>query len=86
MLKRWFGNAVGSMEYMGQVYSRYLVWHPLDHIHYEIVQPSKNGTVDVVARIRIVEAFGRNPNRLVDTTMLIVQKNQDNRSAATVWH
>jgi hypothetical protein len=73
MLKWWFGNVVGSMEYMGQVYPRYLVWHPLDHIHYEVLQPSKHGTVDVGARIRIVEAFGRNPDHIVDTTMLIVQ-------------
>lgn len=73
MLKWWFGNVVGNMEYLGSVYPRYLVWHPLDHVHYGIVRPAKNGEVDVGARIRIVEAFGRNPDHLVDTTMLIVQ-------------
>jgi hypothetical protein len=81
MLKWWFSHIVGDVEYMGKVYPRYLVWHPVDHIHYEVLRRARNGTVDVGAGIRIVEAFRRNPDHLIDTTMLIVKLDE---SGATV--
>jgi hypothetical protein len=63
MLAWWYANVVGEMEYAGQILPRYMVWHPLDHISYEIVggrPPARPGT-----RLHIVEAFQRNPaNRL----------------------
>ena len=40
MLGWWFRNIEGSMEHMGQTYPRYLIWHPIDHIHYEVARRS----------------------------------------------
>jgi|GEM_PF-5446672 len=36
ILAWWYGHVVGDMEYAGRTYPHYLVWHPLDHISYEI--------------------------------------------------
>src|SRR2546423_9367971 len=43
MLAWWYHNVIGDMEYAGTRWSRYLVWHPLDHISYEVVRPSPAG-------------------------------------------
>ena len=45
MLKWWFGHVVGMIEHMGKLYPRYLVWHPLDHIHYEVVKRWLSGSL-----------------------------------------
>ena len=37
MLRWWYGNVPGTMTYASAIYPRYLVWHPLDHISYEVV-------------------------------------------------
>jgi hypothetical protein len=66
MLGWWFRNIEGTMEHMGQSYPRYLIWHPIDHIHYEVVQRAPDGTAGPGARFHIVEAFGGNPDYLVD--------------------
>jgi hypothetical protein len=65
MLGWWFRNIEGTMEHMGQTYPRYLVWHPIDHIHFEVARPSPEGTAGPGARFLIVEAFGANPDFLV---------------------
>lgn len=67
MLHWWFLNIEGTIEVQGQTYPRYLVWHPLDHIHYAVVQKAPDGTAGAGAKPRIVEAFGRNPAFLVDS-------------------
>lgn len=67
MLRWWFMHIGGAMEYEGETYPRYLVWHPLDHIHWELVGAAPDGTAGPGARFRIVEAFGRNPAHLVDS-------------------
>jgi hypothetical protein len=63
MLAWWYGHVPGTMEYAGEIYPRYLVWHPLDHISYEA-----NGgpTVTTGSRLRIREALHRNPDQLID--------------------
>jgi hypothetical protein len=66
MLAWWFRNIEGTMEHMGQIYPRYLVWHPIDHIHYEVAQRAPDGSAGPGARFHIVEAFGANPDYLVD--------------------
>jgi hypothetical protein len=76
MLGWWFRNVEGTMEHMGQTYPRYLVWHPIDHIHYEVVRRAPDGTAGPGARFRIVEAFGANPDYLVDG-VADVSKNDD---------
>jgi len=67
MLGWWFRNLEGTMEHMGQRYPRYLVWHPADHIHYEVVRRSPEATAGPGARFLIVEAFGRNTDFLINS-------------------
>ncbi len=71
MLYWWFTHIGGNMNYQGQEYSRYRVWHPLDHIHWELARPAKGGGAGVGASFRIVEAFGRNPRHTVDSVEVV---------------
>jgi hypothetical protein len=52
----------------GATYPRYLLWHPRDHIHWELVSRSADGGTGQGARFRIVEAFAANPDYYVDST------------------
>lgn len=74
MLEWWFKNIGGEMVYQGQTHSRYRVWHPLDHIHWELVKnPRKDGTVGAGSRFRIVETFGRDLECKVDSVELVTK-------------
>ena len=66
MVAWWFRNIGGDMEVEGRRLNKYLVWHPKDHIHWELAQPGPNGGASVGAQFRIVEAFGRNPDFYID--------------------
>jgi DAPG hydrolase PhiG domain len=66
MVAWWFGHIGGDMEVEGTRLNRYLVWHPLDHIHWELAQAGLDGRVGAGAKFRIVEAFGRNPDFYID--------------------
>src|SRR5215207_9673469 len=66
MVAWWFGNIGGDMEVEGTRLNRYLVWHPFDHIHWELAQADPQGRVSAGAKFRIVEAFGRNPDFYID--------------------
>jgi hypothetical protein len=66
MVAWWFGNIGGDMEVGGARLNKYLVWHPLDHIHWELARPAANGGASTGAGFRIVEAFGRNPDFYLD--------------------
>ena len=68
MLDWWFRHIGGSMTYAGTQMPNYLVWHPLDHIRWELARPAPGGGAAEGARFRIVEAFGRRPEFYVDTT------------------
>jgi hypothetical protein len=67
MIAWWFQNLDGFMEFEGQTYSRYFVWHPIDHLHWEIVQRGPGGSTGRGAFFRIVEAFGANPKHSIDS-------------------
>jgi DAPG hydrolase PhiG domain len=67
MLLWWFRHMAGTMHYMGGEYQRYLVWHPYDHILFEVAQPGPDGGAGPGATFHIVEAFGRNPDYLFET-------------------
>jgi uncharacterized protein (TIGR00369 family) len=78
MLRWWYGNVPGSMTYAGAIYPRYLVWHPLDHISYEVV--SAGGTasdhagddrVRTGSKLRIREALQRDPDQLIDIRVTV---------------
>ena len=76
MLGWWFRNIEGTMEHMGQTYPRYLVWHPIDHIHFAVVRRAPDGTAGPGARFHLVEAFGANPAYLVNS-IADVPRNDD---------
>jgi hypothetical protein len=68
MLRWWYGHVPGTMTYAGQTYPRYLVWHPLDHISYDVERPAPGdgGAVAAGARLHITEAPGRDLDNLLD--------------------
>jgi hypothetical protein len=68
MLDWWFRNIGGQMAYDGRTVPNYLVWHPVDHIAWELVRPAPGGAVGEGARFRIVEAFQGRSEFYVDTT------------------
>ncbi|MDQ2984526.1 MAG: hypothetical protein M3R70_11505 [Actinomycetota bacterium] len=73
MLAWFFAHIQGSMEYAGATYRRHLVWHPLDHIRWDLVRPSPNGDAGVGARLRIVEIFAKNPDHYVDAVTTVTK-------------
>jgi hypothetical protein len=66
MLAWWFANIGGDMQVGSSRMSKYLVWHPNDHIAWELARPGRDGGASVGAQFRIVEAFGRNPDYYID--------------------
>ena len=71
MLRWWFENLGKTMSYQGKVYPRYLLWHPRDHIQWELAAPSPSGSTGQGASWRIVEAFGASPDFYVDSIVLV---------------
>lgn len=76
MLGWWFRNIDGMMQYEGRTYTRYHVWHPIDHIHYELAGQAADGTAGPGARFFIVEAFGANPDYLVNSVADVPQNDE----------
>ncbi len=66
MLFDWFTHLGGTMTYGGEVVDRYLAWHPIDHIAWELARPAPEGGAAEGARFHMVEAFGARPEHLVD--------------------
>ena len=71
MLRWWFENLGQSMTFRGQTYPRYLLWHPRDHIHWELAAPSPAGGTSQGAKFRIVEAFAANAKYYVDSVEFV---------------
>lgn len=71
MLHWWFSHLDEAMQYRGQAYPRYPLWHPLDHIHWEFAGRAPDNSAGPGAKFHIVEAFNRNPKFKVDTVDLI---------------
>jgi len=67
MLAWWFQHLGETMELEGETFPRYLVWHPVDHIHWELVRKSPDGGTGKGAYFRIVEAFAAKPEHYVDS-------------------
>lgn len=68
MLCWWFENLGQTMTLNGQTYPRYLLWHPRDHIHWELASRSPTGGTGQGAHFRIVEAFAADPRNYIDST------------------
>ncbi|MFV8318690.1 hypothetical protein [Mycobacterium sp. 23] len=66
MVLDWFTHLDGTMLYGGEIVDRYLAWHPIDHIRWELARPAAGGGAAEGARFRIVEAFGARPEFRVD--------------------
>jgi hypothetical protein len=62
----WFRSLGGSMEYGGRTVPRYLAWHPIDHLRWELARPAPDGGAAEGARFHIVERFGGRPENEVD--------------------
>lgn len=71
MIRWWFETLGQPMTYQGQVYPRYLLWHPRDHIHWELAESGPAGSTGQGAKFRIVEAFAANPKFYVDSVELV---------------
>ena len=69
MLAWWYRNIEGEMELGGKTYPRYLIWHPIDHVHYRVVRRLSDGSVGVGARFHVVEALGGDPGYLIDVVL-----------------
>lgn len=72
MLDWWFRHIAGEMEIDGRSYSRYRVWHPLDHIDWQLIEGNPQ-RVGIGAKFRIIEAFDRNPAWLVDSVETVTK-------------
>ena len=68
MLRWWFENLARTMTFEGRTYPRYLLWHPRDHVRWELAATSPTGGTGQGASFRIVEAFAANPAWYVDST------------------
>lgn len=66
MLLDWFSHLGETMSYGGTVIDRYLAWHPIDHIRWELARAAPGGGAAEGARIRMVEAFGGRPEYTID--------------------
>lgn len=73
MVAWWFGHIGGEIEIEGRILNRYLVWHPLDHIHWALAAPGPDGRASAGARFRIVEAFGRDKDFYIDVTETVTR-------------
>jgi hypothetical protein len=69
MLVWWWRNIGAEMELGGRRYPRYLIWHPIDHIHFEVLKRLPDGSVGPGAVFHIVEALGADMKNLIDARL-----------------
>jgi hypothetical protein len=62
MLLDWFTHLDGTIRYGSAVTDRYLAWHPLNHIRWELARPAPGGGAGEGARLHIAEQFGGRPS------------------------
>lgn len=77
MLEWWFKHIGGDMEYEGRVYNKYLVWHPIDHIHWSLANQLPKNKVGVGSKFHIVEAFGADKKMLIDVTETVLKLDEE---------
>ncbi len=71
MLRWWFEHLGETMVHGDVSYPRYHLWHPRDHIHWELAKRAPNGGTGQGAYWRIVEAFAANPDFYIDSTVYV---------------
>jgi hypothetical protein len=62
----WFRSIGETMDYGGRRVPRYLAWHPLDHVRWQLDRPAPGGGAGEGARFRIEERFDQRPEYGVD--------------------
>ncbi|WP_433292080.1 hypothetical protein ACQP2F_27060 [Actinoplanes sp. CA-030573] len=67
MISWWFRHLAGDMTYAGTTCSRFLVWHPLDHLGCEV-----DGT-----RLHLTEALQRDPGNALDLRVEITEMHEN---------
>lgn len=82
MLRWWFEHLGDPMLYEGASHSRYLLWHPRDHIHWEIARRAADGGTGQGAYFRIVEAFAANPQFYIDSVEYVEKLDDEGISLA----
>ena len=73
MLLDWFTHLDETILYGGKVIDRYLAWHPIDHIKWELARQAPTGGAAEGARFRMVEAFGGRPECSIDEVARVVK-------------
>jgi len=73
MIAWYLRNMSREMTFRGETAQAYLWWHPLDHVHIDVVRRAPNGTVGPGCRFRIQEAFGRQERFRVDEVVEVVR-------------
>lgn len=73
MVEWWFRNIAGTMEIGGERLEKYLVWHPIDHIRWELARPAPGGGAGRGAKFRIVEMFNANPDFYIDVVEEVIR-------------
>ncbi|MDP1916695.1 MAG: hypothetical protein Q8L14_10635 [Myxococcales bacterium] len=68
-LLEWFLHLDAPVTIEGRAFTNYLLWHPIDHIHWEVLRLAPDGSRRVGAKWRIVEKFGGHLN-VFDVTVL----------------
>ena len=83
MLLDWFTHLDGTILCGGVVTDRYLAWHPLDHIRWELARPALGGGPGEGARFLIVDQFGGRPEYRID---VVCQPKKFLRPLGSVGH
>jgi hypothetical protein len=63
----WFRHLDARVEVEGRQTTHYLLWHPVDHVHWEELAPGRDGPRTAGARWRIVERLGARINVFTPT-------------------
>ncbi len=78
VMLRWWFETLGQTVTLEEVtYPRYLLWHPRDHIHWELAARSPTGGTGQGARFRIIEAFAAKPEFYVDSTEYVEKLDEE---------